>query len=400
MIDYDEQGIGRDESGQPVVLPEHLLITGVVLKIAAPCNLNCGYCYVYNHEDQLWRTRPKRISDEVFDAFLASASEYCQRRRHKLSITFHGGEPTLVGPERLDQLAQRARAVLGDFLGGLSMQTNATLLDERWAEVIERNQIGLGISLDGPAQVHDAERVYHDGRGSHADTVAGLRKMQELGLRPYILSVLNPQLGGRATYEYFRELGIEHFDLLLPDVSHDNKQRFYGGLAETPVADALIEVLDAWLAEDNPAVKLRTLEDLVRGTLGGSRLTDAFGNAPMGYLIVETDGAIEALDALRVCGQGVGSSGLDVMNNRLDEIYTDSLPAVREIYHGMPLCSECRNCPEVKICGGGYLPHRYSRARGFDNPSVWCSDIKRVLAYLREVIGNQVQPSGEGSNGG
>ncbi|MEO0652473.1 MAG: radical SAM protein, partial [Planctomycetota bacterium] len=216
MIEYDERGEGRQPDFPDAVVLEEQMISGVILKIAAPCNLNCAYCYVYNHEDQSWKSRPKSIPDAVLDSFIRRATSYARRRRSKLSITLHGGEPTLVGPARLDEIARRIREGLGDHLAGLSMQTNGTLIDDEFVEVFERRGINVGVSLDGPADVHDAERVYHNGRGSHADAMRGIEVLQRHGLRPHILSVLNPRLGGAATYRYFREIGVANFDLLLP----------------------------------------------------------------------------------------------------------------------------------------------------------------------------------------
>jgi uncharacterized protein len=91
-----------------------------------------------------------------------------------MSLCFHDGEPTLVGAERLGQLAAHARVALGDRLGGLCMQTNATLLDPEWVEVLRRHQIHVSVSLDGPLEVHDGVRVDHAGRGSQSATLRGL----------------------------------------------------------------------------------------------------------------------------------------------------------------------------------------------------------------------------------
>ena len=76
-------------------------ISAIVLKVAALCNLNCRYCYVYNHEDKSFRTRPKMMSDAVYERVLLAIRNYCERHApHKVSIGFHGGEPTLIGPAR------------------------------------------------------------------------------------------------------------------------------------------------------------------------------------------------------------------------------------------------------------------------------------------------------------
>lgn len=363
------------------------MIRSIVLKLAGRCNLNCSYCYVYNREDRTFLERPKLIRDETFDAVLRRIGEYCDRHRSRMRITFHGGEPMLVGAERLDRLAARAREVLGARLGHLSMQTNATLIDDRWIEVFERRDIGVGVSLDGPPEIHDACRVDHQGRGSYARTVRGIRRLRAAGREPGILCVVNPAVSGVETYRHFRQLGIRSMSFLLPDVSHDTKLRYYGGLGRAPVADYLIPIFDAWFDEDDPKVKVRLFRDLLMRIFGGHGSTDTFGNPKMGYLVVETDGSIEALDALRACEHGIAKSGLNVREHGFDDLAKGLKLAHRAVSEGIPLCATCRGCRLREVCGGGYLPHRYARHNGFDNPSVWCADIKLLIDHMRERAG-------------
>lgn len=363
-------------------------ISSIVLKLASRCNLNCSYCYIYNHEDRSYRRRPKFIRDEIYDATLARIREYCERRgSHAMSVVFHGGEPTLIGPDRFAELAMRARSYLDDRLRRLSMQTNGTLLDDRWIEVIRRTGTSVGVSLDGPPEIHDSARVDHRGRGSYEATMRGIQLLGDAGMTPRILSVVLPGQSGADVYRHFRGEGIKWMTFLLPDVSHDNKERLYGRYGPTPVADFLIPIFDAWFDEDDPGVVIGIFHDLLKRMLGGPGDTDCFGNPLMTYLIVETDGAIEALDALRVCGEGVANSGLNVLTDGFDDLHRGMPLLHRAVHEGFPLPAACRGCEFRAVCGGGFLPHRYSRTRGFDNPSVWCEDIKLLLAHMRARIG-------------
>lgn len=379
----------RDEkiSGKSVSRDIHQ----IVLKIASLCNLNCSYCYVYNAEDTSYRLRPKTITDAVYDSLLDRMKEYSDRRDgHSFSISFHGGEPTLVGSLRFDQLVERAQMKLGKRLNGIALQTNATLLDARWAEILRRLEVGVSVSLDGPAAAHDMLRVDHSGRGSHNAVVRGIRVLQDAGIRPNVLCVVNPRSSGGDVYHHLRSLGIYEMDFLMPDVSHDNKERLFGGLGTTPVGDYLVSALDAWLEEDDDDVSIRIFVDLFRSLMGHRGVTDCFGNTGSSYIIVETDGAIESNDALRVCADGITKSGLNVLDNDLDEV-DFGVPLFDQARNGFPLPTACRRCPERRICGGGYLPHRYSKENGFDNPSVWCQDILMLLSRIRQYLDADVE---------
>jgi uncharacterized protein len=361
-------------------------ISSLILKLVSPCNLNCRYCYIYNHEDQSYRSRPRLMSEEIFDATLRRVEEYCQRHYpRRVSLVFHGGEPTLMPVEQFDHLVTKTRATLRACLGRLSIQTNATLIDDAWVRVLRRHDVSVGVSLDGPPQIHDAVRVDHANRGSHARTMWGIHRMQAGGVTPKILCVVNPGTSGVEAYRHFRSQGITWMNFLLPDVSRDNKERRYGEYGATPVADYLIPIFDEWFAEDNPRVIVALFWELLQSLMGGPSSSDCFGNPLMSYVIVETDGSIEALDALRVCADGMTASGLNVLRNGFDDLSTGAPLAHRAVHVGFPLCSTCSACEFATVCGGGYLPHRYARLNGFDNPSAWCDDILAVLRHIQSV---------------
>src|SRR3989442_1962467 len=138
-------------------------IDALVVKVAELCNLNCSYCYMYQHADKSYTRRPRFLSPEVFQQTLVRASDYC--RAHPdgggMSLILHGGEPLLIGGDRLEWLAQTARSVLGENLRDIGMQTKATLIDYRNLEIIRRYRIIVGVRIDWPEQVHNKAPVDH-----------------------------------------------------------------------------------------------------------------------------------------------------------------------------------------------------------------------------------------------
>jgi uncharacterized protein len=359
-------------------------LDNLVVKIAELCNLNCRYCYLYNHVDTTFRGRPKFMSDETYIFLLDRIRAYCEARPgHRMSITFHGGEPTLVGGEKMRWLSGQAHSILGNHLASLQMQTNATLIDDDWIAALIAGRVHASVSLDGPSTVHDRERVDHAGRGSHADAIRGLRLLQEAKLQPGVIAVVAPGEDGAAVYHHFRDLGLTSIDFLLPDITWDSRHHWYGDRGTRPVARYLISAFDAWFDEDNPDVKVRIFYGLLSRMMGGEMINDAFGNPRQGYLIIETDGSIEPLDALRVCKDGITVSNANVRTHGFDDLATAAPLAHRLTTEAVPLSRTCCECAEVDICGGGYLPHRYSADRGFDNPSAWCEDILEILAHIR-----------------
>jgi len=363
-------------------------INSLIVKIAERCNLNCSYCYMYEHGDNSYLRRPKFMHLEVFDQMLYRIRDYCDRRpSHRMQINLHGGEPTLVGTEAFEAMVVSAHEVLGPRLKRIVMQTNGTLLDERWLEILVRHKILVGVSIDGPEQVHDSVRVDHAGRGSHAAALNGIKLLQAAGVFGGALCVINPEYSGLDCYRFLRSAGIQKMNFLLPDATHESKAARYGMFGETPIADYLIPVFDAWYDEDDPDVDVRVFVAILKMMFGSEPISDTIGNPQMAYLVIESDGSIQALDTLRICQEGMPDTGLNVRTHGFDDLGKGFPLADRLVHTGIPICATCRDCRESPVCGGGYLPHRYSRENGFDNPSIWCRDLLKLIRHIRKRTG-------------
>src|SRR5262249_20455423 len=151
-----------------------------------------------------------------------------------------------------------------------------------------------GVSMDGPREVHDEFRVDHSGRGSYDRCLRGLElALATPGLATSVVSVINPHRSGAAMYEHFRGFGVQKVDFLIPEANYAHPPAGYDPLGgETLVGDFLIEVFDAWMAEDDPDVLVRILDRIVRSMLGGEARSDVIGTAPVQVAVLESDGSI------------------------------------------------------------------------------------------------------------
>jgi uncharacterized protein len=358
----------------------------LVLKVASRCNLNCSYCYVYNKGDETWREQPAFMSGTIATAAFERARRHCERSgQASLRITFHGGEPCLVGPQRFDAWCREARELLGDITNvRLTLQTNGVMLDDGWAAVLAEHAVDVGVSLDGPQDVHDRARVTHRGRGSYRRVVRGIEALQRAGVPVSLLTVIPLGEDGPRLHRHAKGLGVQGINYLMPDFTHDTVESERRRHGPTPCADFLIPLFDEWYRDGPSGLSVTIFWTMARLVLGAESNVDLFGNHPLRFVFVRADGALEGLDVLGVCAHGLAHTGLNVHTNDFADIAELSPLHRTTIFDGVPLCATCEACVERDTCGGGYLPHRWSRARGFDNPSVWCADLLALFAHVRK----------------
>jgi uncharacterized protein len=357
-------------------------------KVAARCNLNCSYCYMYNKGDELWRTRPKIMSDEVFEAAVERIRTHCiASGQSTVNIAFHGGEPSLVGAAQFSDWCETLRRRLGDLARvRLSIQTNGTLLDAHWVDALLKHDVTVGVSIDGPKGIHDAARVDHQGAGSYESVARGLHLLQTSGVQTEALTVLPFGVDGLDLHLHLRSLGLRHISYLLPDFTHDTVAAVKQQYGPTPCADFLLPILNYWWLNEASDVKVGIFWHAARLIFGGQSGVDYFGSRPLRFMFIETDGGIEGLDVLRVCAEGMSGTGLNVMSSDFAEVARVSPFHQDVIFEGVAPPAPCIGCPEENTCRGGYLPHRYSLANSFDNRSIWCADILLLFGRFRELL--------------
>lgn len=353
-----------------------------VLKSASRCNLNCSYCYVYNKGNDTWRDRPALMPDAIFDASIARIRHYCDESgQRSVSVSFHGGEPCLIGAKRFAERCERLRRDLRNVR--LTLQTNGTLLNETWAQVIKDYDVGVGISVDGPEQMHDASRVDHKGRGSYHRVVQGIEALKRAGAPFSILSVIQFGCDGLAAHRHLTSLEPHGISYLLPDFIHDTIAPVRHAYGPTPCWDFLRPIFDDWAASWPPKITIPLFWNVIRLVMGADSKVDVLGNERLPFAFIQPDGAIECLDVLGVCGAHINVTGLNVLTDDLADIAAVSDFHRTTMFLGTPLPRACRACAERDTCGGGYLPHRYSAAGGFDNRSVWCADLLALFNHVR-----------------
>jgi uncharacterized protein len=367
-------------------------ISQLLVKVASRCNIDCSYCYWFR--DAAVYDKPKLMSPEVLHQLLQRIEEHvAQNSLIDFPIILHGGEPLLWGVENFHRIAEACEAITvrtGCEIP-IAVTTNGLLIDDEWLNCFEARNISVAISLDGPAHIHDVHRRTFQGDGTHAAVERAARLLVSRDIGVNALAVCNPAYPPRQYAEFFAGCGIAYYDIMVPDATVDERPpsiaSFYNGL------------FDFWLEANRsgPTVNIRIIADMITALLGNNSPTEGVGHKPIELCTVMTDGSVEAHDVLRIAGDGFTNTKFNIFDHAIDDVRNEPRwRAARD--SSIKLCETCRQCKFMNACGGGYLPHRFSKKNGYDNPSVYCNDLYAMFENMQSVLESHLyvsKPGGE-----
>ena len=366
-------------------------ISTFFLRVSSSCNLNCNYCYVFKHQDDSWKNYPKFFSSSNLSLFIEKLIKYIEKTSlSRVLIVFHGGEPLLLGHEKLINYIDTIYNALASKVSvDFSIQSNGILLDEELANAFHKRSVSLSISIDGPAIIHDSNRKKHSGSGSHTETLRGIKIAQEYDILSGIITVINPIFAPTELFEFYLEQNLVNVDVLLPDANYitpptgkDRNINIY--------KQWLIEAFDIWF-KNYQSISIRTFELILQAVSGLPISSDFLGGGTLSYLTIETDGSYHTSDILKVAYNNASSTGLHLINDDISKVILSKKVSEYNSYlsvEGLP--NICKKCEEVNICNGGSLPHRYNIQSGFNNPSVYCYEMKQLIIHIRKILTSEL----------
>jgi uncharacterized protein len=296
----------------------------------------------------------------------------------------------LVGKARFAKFCEiLERTVKPHAKLAIVLQTNGVLLDEEWLRICSRFGVRVGISLDGPKHINDRSRVDRKGRSSYDKTVRGLRIAQKAAAEgliapPGALIVIRPNTSVREIYQHVvYDLGLRRLDFMLPKDNWDSHSPEFTRFIE----QYSLELLNCWLEDDDPTINIRSIKQMF-----APFLTDAALDVRTTYLAdlteticIRSNGDVCPDDTLPAVSSEYCTTGFNVRSCTLAEFYQAPFWSdIRQTVTRPP--QECAQCEWMGVCGGGEIVTRFSKARKFDNPTIYCTRNKLLYERIREYI--------------
>ncbi len=364
-------------------------IDTVLIKVASRCNINCSYCYIYNMGDEGWLEMPNHISHETTLAVATALNELTRIQTRPFAVVLHGGEPLLLGPQKLATvLSQLRKSVPQECSFGL--QTNGILITDEILDVCFDHMTTVSISIDGPKHIHDRGRVGHNGEGTFDKVLNGLSRLRNHPKSSFLfsglLAVIDPESDPREVYEFFKTLNPPSLDFLYRDGNYMRLPEGKAWLRSTEYGEWFSRLVSIYLFDPQP-LRIRFIDDLIRLILGGKATKDGVGLNDFGILVIDTDGSITKNDTLKSSFNGADRFATEwsVHGGNLEHILnSDEFAEAHALQR--PTSKICLACPELNVCGGGMALNRWCNTNGYDNPSVYCSDQLLLIRNIRDHI--------------
>lgn len=361
----------------------------MIFKIHSKCNLNCKYCYMYNKGDSSYKQKPNRVSASIIMKIPKMLESERERSgTNRFTIAFHGGEPLLVGKSFFADMMAYLRLKLSSFEMQYTMQTNAVLIDDEWIKILADYGVTVAASIDGPAEVNGLNRVFHSGKDSSSDVIRNIVKLRDSRVNfAGVICVAQPYTDGKKVVQFIiDELRVKWFDILLPDFTHDTLPVDWHQQQES-LLQYMINAFNFWYMKED--VKCRIFDNIMAPMLGYKSRVETIGVGGLHSMIIETDGTLEPHDGLRICEGYNRKTGVSVGEGAIERL-RQSEPYAFLKPERTRFCTKCLDCSLLSVCQSGHLMHRYSKAKGFENPSVHCYVLYGLIDYVLRFLNKEV----------
>jgi len=356
----------------------------------AVCNLDCQYCYYRDKSSLYPDAGASNMTESLLEEYIVQHFEAAPGP--EIDFSWHGGEPTTRGVgffQKAVELQRKHRPAGWRVRNGI--QTNGVLLDEEWCRFLAREGFSIGLSLDGPAELHDPYRVTRGGKPTHALAMRAYELLRRMEIHTDILCVVH-NLNVRSpltVYRFFREIGCQYLGFL-PAVERSPETP--GGVSpHTPPAEEygtfLCKIFDEWIGRDAGRIMIQSFEEAARPLLGIEHSLCVFRETCGQIPVLEHNGDLFPCDHFVDREHRLGNIRETPLSQLLGgEAQQNFGNAKRDA-----LPRYCRECEVLAMCNGGCPKYRFIRTPdGEPGLNYLCPGLKRFFLHSRAPLASMI----------
>ena len=363
------------------------------------CNLDCSYCY-YLDKSEIYGGREPRMSVEQLERYVKTYLEACEVP--EVTFNWHGGEPLVLGLDFYRKALEFEKKYAGDKIVHNTIQTNGTLITDEWARFLAEERFLVGVSIDGPRDVHDRYRRDKGGAPTFDRVIEGIRKMYAHGVEYNLMATISSAGEGRGleVYQFLKGLGsrfiqfspvVEHViypmkngrpvKSLRPhivDPSEPGSMLAPWSVSAVGFGRFLCDIFDYWVKNDVGRVFVNFFDCTLANWCGAMPGTCSFAETCGGNAVVEHNGDVYCCDHFVY------------PKYRLGNIFEDSLSAMMsspvQVKFGIDkrnsLPRKCLRCEWFQQCHGGCPKHRFNFTdSGQSGLNALCEGYQRFFSH-------------------
>lgn len=350
--------------------------------VSEACNLACNYCYYSRCGGRPGRIQ--RIDDDVLEKFI---KEYMALSNGVASFTWQGGEPMLAGLDFFKKVVElQAKYAPRNTMITNAIQTNGTLITEKWARFFKEYNFLVGVSIDGPRKINDKRRVTAAKTGSFQRIMKGIENLRKYQVDFNILTVVHEDNvhRPRELMEFYEREGFR-FVQFIPGMDFRAQEAYKEPqylITPKEYGDFLCEVFDIWYNDGYPKMSIRFFDTMLNVYLNRQADLCIHRKYCANTIVLEQNGDAYPCDFYIQHDYKLGNVGTDRLEDLLNsEIYRK----FRQLKPTIP--EKCKGCEFLKLCHGGCPRNRiwsFQNDQVHVDPDYFCESYKQVYAYAHE----------------
>ena len=365
--------------------------TTMIKPVGSLCNLDCEYCYYLGKAD-LYGGRQPKMSDELLERYISQYIEAVQVPT--VTFCWHGGEPLLAGIDFYEKAVALQNRYRGNKQIENSLQTNGLLVNPDWCSFFRENNFLIGLSIDGPKDIHDAYRRDRGGHPTFDRVMRGLEMMATSGVEYNTLSTINNRCAGqgRRVYEFMRS--VSKYMQFLPVVEHtvptpsgraaivppgtEGSKVAPWSITPKAFGKFMCDIFDEWVIGDVGERFVQLFDITLAQWCGVQPGLCAFCPTCGDGLVVEHNGDVYMCDHFVYPEYRLGNIGTEHLADmqRKPELFRFGI----EKRNSLP--TDCRKCEYLFACRGECPKHRFATTRrGEKGLNALCEGYKHFFEY-------------------